>query len=68
MSIRTTFLLPFDSLLAVVQRYIKPECKKGALERLLNRNKVNNLKDLIPEVEGEAVQKKSFKEYSASII
>jgi transposase-like protein len=61
-------LLPFDSLLAVVQRYIKADCKKGALERLLNRNKVNNLKDLMPEVEGEAVQKKSFKDYAVGYL
>ena len=66
--IRTTFLLPFDSLLAVVQKFIRPECKKGALERLLKRNKVNTLKSLIPEEEGQARPVKSFKDYAPGFL
>lgn len=66
--IRTTFLLPFDSLLAVIQEFLLPECKKGALERLLKRNKVNNIKDLIPQIEGEKVPAKTFKNYAPGFI
>lgn len=66
--IRTTFLLPFDSLLAVVQKFIHPACKKGALERLLKRNGVNTLKDLIPQEEGATQPVKSFKDYKPGFL
>jgi transposase InsO family protein len=66
--IRTTFLLPFDSLLAVVQKFIRPECKKGALERLLKRNKVNSLRDLMPQEEGQDKPVKSFKDYAPGFL
>jgi hypothetical protein len=66
--IRTTFLLPFDSLLAVVQRFIRPECKKGALERLLIRNGISNLKDLIPQEEGANRPVKTFKDYAPGFL
>ncbi len=66
--IRTTFLLPFDSLLAVVQKFIHPACKKRALERLLKRNGVNNLKDLMPLEEGAERPVQSFKDYKPSFL
>ena len=66
--LRTTFLLPFDSLLAVVQKFIRSDCRKGALERLLKRNNVNTLKSLIPQEEGQAQPVKSFKNYAPGFV
>ena len=66
--IRTTFLLPFDTMLAVVQQFIRPECKKGALERLLKRNNVNNLKTLIPQEEASDRPVKTFKDYAPGFL
>jgi transposase InsO family protein len=66
--LRVTFLLPFDSLLAVVQKFIHPDCKKRALERLLNRNGVNSLKTLVPTEEGQPQPVKSFKDYAPGFL
>lgn len=62
--LRKTLLLSLDDLLVTVREFINPAVSRSGLDRCLRRHKVSNLRDVIPETEGEAAPKKSFKDYA----
>ncbi|BCX82342.1 transposase, IS481 family [Methylomarinovum caldicuralii] len=70
--LRETLLLPLDDLLAVVHRFIHPKMSRSALDRLLRRHGVSNLKELIAAKEGEnapaKAKKKGFKDYEPGFV
>lgn len=49
--LRKDLLLPLDELLVLVREFIRHDCSRTGLSRLLKRNNINNLKDLYPEPE-----------------
>jgi len=61
--IRRTLLLPLDDLLVVVREFLNPSVSRSGLDRCLRRHGVANLRELIPEAEGERAAKKTFKDY-----
>ena len=66
--LRRTLLLATDDLLVVVREFIKPDMVRSALQRLLVRHGVSQLKELIPRPEGEAQPPKTFKDYQPGYV
>jgi len=66
--LRRTLLLPLDDLVAITHEFINPAASRSGLDRCLRRHGVSNLKSLQPEVEGEAAQKKTFKDYEPGFL
>ncbi len=69
--LRETPLLPLDDLLAVIGQFIHPDLSRSALDRLLRRQGVSNLKALIAAKEGERAQpktQKGFKDYEPGFV
>jgi len=63
-SLRETLYLPLDDLLYVTKTYINPDVSRSGLARCLKRHGISKLKDVLPQVEGEAAQPtKTFKDY-----
>lgn len=62
--LRRTLLLSLDDLTAITRAYIHPGASRAALGRLLKREGVSRLTDLIPAEEGEVAPKKTFKDYA----
>ncbi|MDF9392539.1 MULTISPECIES: IS481 family transposase [Methylococcus] len=62
--LRRTLLLSLDDLTAITRAHIHPGASRAALGRLLKREGVSRLTDLIPVAEGEAAPQKSFKDYA----
>ena len=68
-ALRKTLLLSTDDLLIVVREFIKPDMGRSALQRLLVRHGVSQLKALIPRPEGEQDKpKKTFKDYEPGYV
>ncbi len=61
--LRRSLLLSTDDLLVAVREFLKPDMVRSALQRLLVRHDVSNLKALVPETEDAAKPTKSFKDY-----
>ena len=66
--LRRTLLLPLDDLVAITHEFINPAASRSGLDRCLRRHGVSNLKSLQPEVEGEVVPKKTFKDYEPGFL
>jgi transposase InsO family protein len=66
--LRTTLLLTLDDLFVMVREHIKPDCGRQALFRLLKRNGINQLRDLLPDDESEERETKTFKSYEPGYI
>ena len=66
--LRKTLLLPLDDLLAVTHEFINPDVSRAGLDRCLRRHGVSNLKQLLPQEEGEAKPKKTFKDYEPGYV
>lgn len=64
-TLRTMLLLPLDDLLAITKQYVNAKASRSALDRLLQREGIGNLKALIAAQtpEGEKPEKKGFKDY-----
>jgi hypothetical protein len=62
--LRRTLRLSLDDLTAITRAHIHPEASRAALGRLLKREGVSRLADLIPVEEGEAGPHKTFKDYA----
>ena len=62
--LRRTVLLSLDDLVAVTRAHLHPEASRAAIGRLLKREGVSRLADLVPAEEGEAAPKKTFKDYA----
>lgn len=65
--LRVSLLLPLDDLFVIVRDHVNADVSRSGLGRCLRRHKVSNLRDLIPDVEGEVV-KKTFKDYEPGYI
>jgi transposase InsO family protein len=66
--LRRMLLLPLDDLLAITHEFINTQASRSGLDRCLRRHGVNNLKSLLPVVEGEAAPKKTFKDYEPGFL
>jgi transposase InsO family protein len=62
--LRRTLLLSLDDLTAITRRYIHAEASRAAIGRLLKREGISRLADLLPTEAGEAAPKKTFKDYA----
>jgi hypothetical protein len=62
--LRRTLLLSLDDLTAITRAHIHPEASRAALGRLLKREGVSRLSELIPAEEGETGPQKTFKDYA----
>lgn len=60
--LRTILLLSLDDLLAIVKEFIHPKASRSSLMRLLKRNHLSRLNQLISH-EKEQKKKKTFKDY-----
>ncbi|MFC3376740.1 IS481 family transposase [Rugamonas sp. CCM 8940] len=67
-TLRTTLLLPTDDLLAITREFINPAVSRAGLGRCLRRHGVSQLSELIEQKDGEAVKKKTFKDYEPGFI
>lgn len=63
-ALRRTLLLSLDDLTAITRAHIHPDASRAAIGRLLKREGVSRLTDLIPVEEGETAPKKTFKDYA----
>lgn len=62
--LRRTVLLSLDDLVAVTRAHLHPDASRAAIGRLLKREGVSRLADLVPAEEGAAAPKKTFKDYA----
>jgi transposase-like protein len=62
--LRRTVLLSLDDLVAVTRAHIHPAASRAGIGRLLKREGVSRLADLLPVAEGETVPAKTFKDYA----
>ena len=66
--LRKTLLLSIDDLLSVTREFIKPNLSRSALYRCLKRHNVSNLKELLPQEEGNKKKYKTFKDYKVGFV
>lgn len=64
--LRRTLLLGIDDLLVLVREFIDPEMSRSALDRMLRRHGVSNLRDLLPREDEE--KPKRFKRYEPGFL
>ena len=63
MEIRRLCLLPLDDLVCVTREFINADASRSGISRLLRREGLSRLADLVPKQEGEDAPKKTFKDY-----
>jgi transposase InsO family protein len=63
MEIRRLCLLPLDDLVCVTREFINADASRSGISRLLRREGLAKLADLVPKQEGEETPKKTFKDY-----
>jgi transposase InsO family protein len=69
LSLRQTLYLPLDDLLYITRQYINPEVSRSGIARLLKREGMARLEDVIPKAEGEIISaKKTFKDYEPGFL
>src|SRR5476651_2363912 len=69
LSLRQTLYLPLDDLLYITRQYINPEVSRSGIARLLKREGMARLEDVIPKAEGETISaKKTFKDYEPGFV
>jgi transposase len=69
LSLRQTLYLPLDDLLFITRQYINPEVSRSGIARLLKREGMARLEDVIPKAEGETIApKKTFKDYEPGFV
>ena len=67
LALRQSLYLPLDDLLFVTRQHINPDVSRSGIARLLKREGMSRLEDVIPKAEGETIQpKKTFKDYAVS--
>lgn len=62
--LRRTLLLSLDDLVAITQKHICDAASRSGIARLLVREGVSRLADLVPAEESAAKPKKTFKDYA----
>ena len=61
--------LPLDDLLFITKQYINADVSRSGIARLLKREGMSRLDDVIPKAEGETIApKKTFKDYEPGFI
>jgi transposase len=69
LSLRQTLYLPLDDLLYITRQYINVDASRSGLARLLKREGMARLEDVIPTAEGEKIQaEKTFKDYEPGFV
>jgi transposase InsO family protein len=69
LSLRQSLYLPLDDLLYVTRQYINADVSRAGLARLLKREGMPRLEDVIPKAEGETPSpKKTFKDYEPGFV
>jgi transposase InsO family protein len=69
LSLRQSLYLPLDDLLYVTRQYINADVSRAGLARLLKREGMSRLEDVIPKAEGETPSpKKTFKDYEPGFV
>lgn len=69
LALRQSLYLPLDDLLFITKQYINPAVSRAGIARLLKREGMSRLTDLIATAEGEKITpKKTFKDYEPSFI
>ena len=69
LSLRQSLYLPLDDLLYITRQYINPDVSRSGIARLLKREGMARLEDIIPKAEGETiVAKKTFKDYEPGFV
>ncbi len=69
LSLRQTLSLPLDDLLYITRQYINSAVSRAGLARLLKREGMSRLEDVIPKAEGETISaKKTFKDYEPGFV
>jgi transposase len=69
LSLRQTLYLPLDDLLYITRQYINSAVSRAGLARLLKREGMSRLEDVIPKAKGETLSaKKTFKDYQPGFV
>lgn len=69
LALRHSLYLPLDDLLYITRQYINAEVSRSGIARLLKREGMSRLEDVIPKAEGETLlPKKTFKDYEPGFI
>ncbi len=69
LALRQSLYLPLDDLLFVTRQHINRDVSRSGIARLLKREGMSRLEDVIPKAEGEAITpKKTFKDYEPGFI
>ena len=66
--LRRTLLLTLDDLTAITKAYINAAASRAGIARLLVREGISRLADLIPVAEGEKTPVKTFKDYAPGYV
>jgi transposase InsO family protein len=66
--LRRTLLLSLDDLTAITKAYINSAASRAGIGRLLVREGISRLADLIPAAEGEKTPVKTFKDYAPGYV
>ncbi|MGI9211748.1 MAG: IS481 family transposase [Methylococcaceae bacterium] len=62
--LRRTLYLSLDDLVAIIREYIHPQASRAGVGRLLKREGVSRLAELIPAEERATIPVKTFKDYA----
>jgi transposase InsO family protein len=69
LALRQSLYLSLDDLLFITRQYINPEVSRSGIARLLKREGMSRLEDVIPKAEGETIApKKTFKDYEPGLM
>lgn len=69
LSLRQALYLPLDDLLYITRQYINADVSRSGIARLLKREGMARLEDIIPSAEGETISaKKTFKDYEPGFL
>ena len=66
--LRISLLLTLDDLTAIVKEYINSDASRSGIARLLTREGISRLEDLIPKEEQASKPVKTFKDYAPGFI
>jgi hypothetical protein len=58
LALRQSLYLPLDDLLFITRQYINPDVTRSGIDRLLKREGMARLEDVIPNAEGETIAPK----------
>jgi transposase InsO family protein len=69
LALRQSLYLPLDDLIFITRQYINPDVSRSGIARLLKREDMSRLEDVIPKTERETiVPKKTFKDYELGFL